>query len=49
MVTQLEDSEKAIASLREELTHVQEQLHERRLIRQEHEIKLDSLTVHSRS
>ena len=43
MVTQLEDSEKAIASLREELTHVQEQLHERRLIRQEHEIKLEQL------
>ena len=43
MVTQLEDSEKAIASLREELTHVQEQLHERRLVRQEHEIKLEQL------
>src|SRR5699024_1752337 len=43
MVTQLEDSEKAIASLREELTQVQEQLHERRLVRQEHEIKLEQL------
>ena len=44
---QLEDGEKAITSLRKELTQVQEKLHERRLVRQEHEIKLQQL--HERS
>ncbi|GAA4119697.1 chromosome segregation protein SMC [Enteractinococcus coprophilus] len=43
MATQLENSEKAIARLRKELAQVQDNLHERRLVRQEHEIKLEQL------
>ena len=43
MAAQLEDSEKAMAGLRKELAQVQDKLHERRMVRQEHEIKLEQL------
>ena len=46
---QLETAEKTTNESRQQLAKLQEQLHERRLLRQEHEIKLEQLRERSRS